>query len=73
VLLFASRRIDRVVSTPTMWRKRLVLAVLPTAALWFAEFALALDPGTRARFLGALPAGAGGAAWLVAVARGDLR
>jgi hypothetical protein len=45
---------------------------LPTAALWLGEFVLWLDPGTFVRFLGALPAGVGGAAWLLAVARGDL-
>jgi uncharacterized membrane protein len=73
VFLFAFWRNDRVAATTTAWRRRLVLAVLPTAALWLGEFALRLDPGTLVRFLGALSAGAGGAAWLMAVARGDLR
>jgi len=55
-----------------LWRRRLVLAALPSAVLWAGEVFLRLDPGTLVRFVGALPAGAGGAAWLMAVARGDL-
>jgi uncharacterized membrane protein len=72
VLIFALWRPDRVVAPTDVWRRRLVCSALPTAALWLGEFVLRLDPGTVVRFLGALPAGVGGAAWLLAVARGDL-
>ncbi len=57
---------------PRHWRRRLILAALPSAVLWAGEVVLRVDPGTLVRFVGALPAGAGGAAWLMAVARGDL-
>ena len=60
-LLFAFWRIDRVMPPTEVWRRRLVVAALPTAVLWLGEFVLRLDPGTFVRFLGALPAGAGGA------------
>lgn len=72
VLIFALWRPDRVAAPTDVWRRRLVCSALPTAALWLGEFVLWLDPGTFVRFLGALPAGVGGAAWLLAVARGDL-
>ncbi len=55
------------------WRRVVLLAALPTAALWTTEMAGLWDPGTRVRWAGALPLGATTAAWLVAVARGDLR
>lgn len=55
------------------WRRILVAAALPTAALWAIEVLGILDPGTIARFAGALPLGIGGAGWLAAVAHGDLR
>jgi hypothetical protein len=45
---------------------------LPTGLLWIGEFALRVDPGTLTRFAAAVPAGVAGAAWLMAVARGDL-
>jgi uncharacterized membrane protein len=73
VWLAGARRLrvaDRVSSR--LWRRRLVLAALPTAALWAGELILRLDPGTLVRFIAALPAGAAGAAWLLAVAREDL-
>ena len=73
MLIFGLWRVDRVAAPTDVWRRRLVVAALPTAVLWLGELVLRLDPGTLVRFLGALPAGAGGAAWLVAVARGDLR
>ena len=73
VLIFGLWRVDRVAAPTDAWRRRLVVAALPTAVLWLGELVLRLDPGTLVRFLGALPAGAGGTAWLVAVARGDLR
>jgi uncharacterized membrane protein len=72
VLMFALWRFDRMAAPADVWRRRLVWSALPTAALWLGEFVLRLDPGTFVRFLGALPAGVGGAAWLLAVARGDL-
>jgi uncharacterized membrane protein len=72
VLIFGLWRVDRAAPADA-WRRRLVLAALPTAVLWLGELVFRLDPGTLVRFLGALPAGAGGSAWLVAVARGDLR
>jgi uncharacterized membrane protein len=72
VLIFALWRPDRVAAPTDVWRRRLACSALPTAALWLGEFVLRLDPGTFVRFLGALPAGVGGAAWLLAVARGDL-
>ncbi len=55
------------------WRRTLIVVALPTAALWALEFGAGMDPGTPARFAGALPLGLGGAAWLWAVQRGDLR
>jgi uncharacterized membrane protein len=72
VLIFGLWRVDRTVPPTNVWRRRLAVAALPTAVLWLGELVLRLDPGTLVRFLGALPAGAGGAAWLIAVARGDL-
>jgi hypothetical protein len=73
VILFALWRVDRVAATTSAWRQRLILAAVPTGALWLGEFVMRLDPGTLVRFLGALPAGATGAAWLMAIARGNLR
>jgi uncharacterized membrane protein len=73
VLIFGLWRVDRVAASTDVWRRRLVLAAMPTAVLWLGELVFRLDPGTLVRFFGALPAGAGCAAWLVAVARGDLR
>jgi uncharacterized membrane protein len=72
-LIFALWRFDRLAASSDVWRRRLLWSALPTAALWLGEFVLRLDPGSFVRFLGALPAGVGGAAWLAAVARGDLR
>jgi uncharacterized membrane protein len=73
VLIFGLWRVDRVAMPTAAWRRRLLVAALPTAALWVGEFGFGVDPGTSLRFLSAIPAGAGAAAWLVAVARGDLR
>ena len=73
VLIFALWRGDRDPASVGAWRRRLLVAAVPTALLWLGEFGLRFDPGTLVRFLGALPAGVGGAAWLWAVARGDLR
>jgi uncharacterized membrane protein len=72
-IVFAFWRVDRVAATTSAWRRRLFVAALPTGVLWVGEFILRLDPGTLVRFLGALPAGTAGAAWLMAIARGDLR
>ena len=55
------------------WRLALVVAALPTAVLWLLEFGVGLNPGSLIRWVGALPLGLGGAAWLWAVQRGDLR
>jgi uncharacterized membrane protein len=72
-LLVGARRMRVASPAPSrLWRRRLILAVLPSATLWIGEAVLGVDPGTLLRFIGALPAGAGGAAWLLAVARGDL-
>jgi uncharacterized membrane protein len=71
-VIFGLWRVDRDPASTGAWRRRLLLAAAPTAILWLGEFGLGFDPGTFLRFLGALPAGAGGAAWLVAIGRGDL-
>ena len=71
-ILLACWRAERVAATPAVWRRRLLAAALPTGLLWIGEFALRIDPGTLTRFAGAVPAGVAGAAWLMAVARGDL-
>jgi len=55
------------------WRLVLVLAALPTAALWLLEFGGGLNPGSLVRWAGALPLGIATAVWLAAVGRGDLR
>ena len=57
----------------TWWRGVLVAVALPTAVLWTLEYVGGIDPGTPVRFAGGLPLGLGGAAWLWAVQRGDLR
>jgi hypothetical protein len=55
------------------WRRRLLVAALPTVALWLVEMSGLWDPGTpiRAGVAGVL--GLAGGSWLAAVARGDLR
>jgi hypothetical protein len=55
------------------WRRALILAALPTAALWLLEFVGGVNPGSLVRWAGAVPLGAATAGWLGAVARGDLR
>lgn len=55
------------------WRGVLLAVAMPTAALWALEYIGGVNPGTPVRFAGALPLGLGGAAWLWAVQRGDLR
>lgn len=57
----------------TRWRRILLFSAAPTAVLWTIEFAGLFDPGTTARFAGALPLGLAVSGWLDAVARGDLR
>jgi uncharacterized membrane protein len=73
VLIFGLWGFDRVAMPTAVWRRRLLFAALPTAVVWAGEFVFGLDPGTPLRFVSALPAGAAGAAWLAAVARGDLQ
>jgi len=60
-------------SDAARWRRILLVAALPTAALWTVEFVGILDPGTIARFAFALPLGLAVSSWLAAVAREDLR
>jgi uncharacterized membrane protein len=60
-------------SVATRWRRILLFSAAPTAVLWTIEFAGLFDPGTTARFAGALPLGLAASGWLDAVARGDLR
>ena len=55
------------------WRRALMAAAVPTAALWLGEAAGIAFIGNSARLLGAVPLGVVGAAWLRAVAAGDLR
>ncbi len=59
--------------TWTAWRLIVLTAAVPTGASWIAEVSGLLDPGTPLRFAAAVPLGAAVAAWLAAVARGDLR
>ena len=56
-----------------MWRRFVLIAAIPTAVLWSVEVLRLWDPGTLLRWAAALPLGAATAAWLTAVARGDLR
>ena len=74
--LALGRRPRRARTTPdsaaTRWRRILLFSAAPTAVLWTIEFA-GFDPGTTARFAGALPLGLAASGWLDAVARGDLR
>jgi hypothetical protein len=53
------------------WRRRLLLAAAPTAALWLVEMSALWDPGTplRAGVAGLL--GLTGGIWLASVALGD--
>lgn len=67
----ASRR--EIPDATRRWRLVLVLAALPTAALWLLEFGGGLNPGSLVRWAGALPLGIATAVWLAAVGRGDLR
>lgn len=55
------------------WRTRVLLAAMPTGALWLGEVAGIADPGTTLRLALALPLGVVTALWLSAVSRGDLR
>lgn len=55
------------------WRRILLVAAAPTAALWVLEVAGLVDPGNAVRFAGALPLGLTVSTWLAAVAREDLR
>jgi hypothetical protein len=55
------------------WRRALVVAAVPTAALWALEFVAGVNPGSMVRWAGALPLGVTTALWLAAVGRGDLR
>jgi uncharacterized membrane protein len=55
------------------WRMRMLVAAIPTAALWLGEVGGLGDPGTLLRLALALPPGAMTALWLSAVSRGDLR
>jgi Predicted membrane protein (DUF2085) len=76
VLLLAARKGpgDRGTEGATRrWRRRLMVAAAPTAALWLLEYGAGVNPGNVVRFVGALPLGMTGAAWLAAVWRGDLR
>ena len=71
VISFALWRPDRVAADDVSAAE----AADPAAAngaLWLGEFVMRLDPGTLRPFPSALPAGATGAAWLMAVARGNL-
>lgn len=63
----------RVRRSDAWWRRALVAAAVPSVALWLAEAAALAPIGNVARLLGALPLGVIGAAWLRAVAAGDLR
>jgi hypothetical protein len=56
-----------------VWRRRLLAAAAPTAALWLVEMAGLWDPGTPVRAMVAGGLGAAGGLWLGGVARGDLR
>ena len=55
------------------WRRRVVLAAVPTGLLWLGEIVGLGDPGTPLRLVIALPAGVMTTLWLSAVSRGDLR
>ena len=59
--------------TWSAWRRLVLLAALPTAAFWSVEMLGFGDPGTTVRWAAAVPLGAAVAAWLAAVARGELR
>jgi uncharacterized membrane protein len=55
------------------WRTRMLVAAIPTGALWLGEMAGLGDPGTVLRLALAVPLGAATALWLSAICRGDLR
>ena len=55
------------------WRRAVMAAALPTAALWGVEMAGWWDPGSPIRAVVAAALGGVAGAWLAAVARGDLR
>jgi uncharacterized membrane protein len=57
----------------TNWRRLMLAAALPTAALWAVEMAGLLDPGTPVRAMVAAVLGVVGGTWLGGLARGDLR
>jgi uncharacterized membrane protein len=54
------------------WRTRLLVAAIPTGALWLGEVVGLGDPGTPLRLALALPVGVMTALWLSALSRGDL-
>jgi uncharacterized membrane protein len=54
------------------WRMRMLVAAIPTGALWLGEMVGLGDPGTTLRLALAVPLGAVTALWLSAVCRGDL-
>ena len=60
-------------ATLRQWRRRIVLAVAPTALLWLGEALGVGDPGTPLRLAIAVPAGVVTTLWLSAVSRGNLR
>jgi uncharacterized membrane protein len=57
----------------TDWRRLMVAAALPTAALWTVEMTGLWDPGTPVRAIVAAILGVVGGTWLGGLARGDLR
>jgi uncharacterized membrane protein len=59
--------------TWSAWRRVVLLAAVPTAVFWSLETSGLLDPGTLLRWAAAVPLGAAVAAWLTAMARGELR
>jgi uncharacterized membrane protein len=65
---------SRPAGDPTRWwRLALVVAAIPTAVLWLLEFGVGVNPGSLARWIGAVPLGVAAAFWMAAVGRGDLR
>jgi hypothetical protein len=52
---------------------RLLIAAIPTGALWLGEVVGLGDPGTPLRLALALPLGVMTALWLSAISRGNLR
>lgn len=61
----------RVRASSRDWRRGLLLAAAPTAALWLVEMSGLGDPGTSIRAGVAGLLGLAGGIWLSAVARGD--